>query len=323
MSVPTPPARIIERERARYSTNHLSFPTDAGPHGMLMVFRSYSFARARNGGLLRDAPAEVSTGDTILLPLPKNLTDVTNLNVQATQLGLTGESLATVLGELNNPNSLGGLSRAAYAAVVNQLPNGREVGSALSNFVFGTSGQTNDVPEQLAFLLRKTLDRSSLSRAADVGLGSAVNPKAALTFEGVNLKPHSLSWDLAVKNRRESDIVRNIFQTIKRNSLPEYIGVGTLGQQGGTVLSRALLRYPSMVDVFLMGVDSSYYFYYKTAMVQTVSINFSPSGNVVMEGGKPGVMSLDLQIMEADIHTAEDYGNDNSGGVTQGTLRGS
>jgi len=67
-----------------------------------------------------------------------------------------------------------------------------------------------------------------------------------------------------------------------------------------------------MVDIYFFGIDSDYFIRFKTCMVQSATFNYTPQGLAVMKGGKPAAVSLSLQLMETDIHTAEDY----NGGVS-------
>lgn len=321
MAVPTPVSKIRERELARYGSNNLVFPEDIGPQGMFLMFRDYNFSSSRAAGFSR--LEEKSVGDTILLPIPKSLEDRTALNIQAMQMDLGGAFMAEAASASADKTGAGiaDMMNNVRTALTNQLPKGSDIADALANiFGKGPAGASENLSSQIAFLLRRSLDKGGFTRSADTGLGSTINPKSAITFDGVNLKPHSFNWEFAVRSRRESDIVRSIFQTLKRNSLPEYIGI--TGSADNTIASRALLKYPSMVDIFLVGLDQSYYMQFKTSMIQSVDINFSPEGNVIMEGGKPGIMQLNLQLLETDIHVSEDYGGDSSGGATGSTFSG-
>lgn len=126
-----------------------------------------------------------------------------------------------------------------------------------------------------------------------------LNPKAALTFEGTELKTHSFQWNLYPQNERESEALKTIINTMKRRELPKY---------GGGSLERTFLYYPNTVDVFLLGVDEDHFMKYKTSMVR--SLNISPTaqgGLTLLEGGKPASVTIDMILMEMDIHTSEDY----------------
>ncbi len=82
--------------------------------------------------------------------------------------------------------------------------------------------------------------------------------------------------------------------------LPSYVNT--------SVIQRAMFKYPAMVDIFFVGIDSGYYFHFKTAMIQTFSVNFTPNGNAVLRGGRPAAVQMQMNLIESDIHTSEDYG---------------
>lgn len=311
-NVSIPVGRVIDRQRNKYGRNNLVFPLDAPPQGMLFVFKDYSFSAIRGAGLQRN-PVVRSVGDTIYLPLPRTLDDKTSINIQQAQLGITGELVARGIGTVGNASGLGDILTAVQNSIKSQLPiTPAQANDIVASVMSGDLGALQnqlggDISKQASFLLRKGIDSLGYGRSIDAGLGSAVNPKAALAFDGVALKGHSFDWNLSPRYRRESDIIKKIFQVFKKNSLPEYIPVTLEGSGSEGAFAKALLKYPSMVDIFLVGLDQSYYFYYKTAMISSVDISFSGNGNVIMEGGKPGSTNLIIQLIETDIHTSEDY----------------
>ena len=73
-------------------------------------------------------------------------------------------------------------------------------------------------------------------------------------------------------------------------------------------LNKVLLNYPSTVDIFFLGVDDQYFLYYKTCMVQQFATNYTPNGLAFVAGGKPAMVTMNMTLMEMDIHTSEDYG---------------
>lgn len=305
----TLPDTIISRGRQRQqSTGILQFPSNLGVHGMLMIFKDYSYANQQSG-LLESIP-QTNIKNAIMLPLPANITDSYNIRVQGFEQGISGAAISDIASNLTGSDSLlGGISQAQQA-IMDKLPSGSYAAGALGDILKSIAGnssnnvQLNGIASAAAFLARRTLDRFGGARNIDVGVGTTINPKSALFFEGVNLKQHSFEWTLAPSNKLESDIIKDIEQTIKVNSLPAYTQVGSI--------SRALLSYPSMVDIYFFGIDSDYFIRFKTCMVQSATFNYTPQGLAVMKGGKPAAVSLSLQLMETDIHTAEDY----NGGVS-------
>ena len=68
------------------------------------------------------------------------------------------------------------------------------------------------------------------------------------------------------------------------------------------------MNYPSTVDMYLVGVNKDHYLKFKPAMVRNLSINYTPNGLSILKGGAPSAINLSMQLMEMDIHVAEDYG---------------
>jgi hypothetical protein len=158
-----------------------------------------------------------------------------------------------------------------------------------------------DASRDVMYLLRSVLP-AGISQVADRALGSTINPKASLAFEGVELKQHSFNWTLIPKNQDDSERIKAIVETLKRNSLPTYQTFAGTG-------FKAYLRYPSIVDMYLLGVNPNYFVKFKSAMIRSVNVEYGSTGLVsVLKGGKPGNVSLNIELMELDIHTAEDYG---------------
>jgi hypothetical protein len=122
-----------------------------------------------------------------------------------------------------------------------------------------------------------------------------------LAFEGVNLRTHQFNWDLFPSNMADSERIREIVNVIKRNSLPETVSLGTI--------SKAFLRYPSTVDMYLIGVNREYYMKFKTSMVTSFGVDYGAGGTLsIMKGGKPAGVNISMQLSELEIETAHDYG---------------
>ena len=263
---------------------------------MLFVFKKYQYEQTR--GLLNSVQ---NSGDSILLPLPKNLIDRTSVRVNRAELGNRGELAATAASS--------GLSSiaAAQEAVKSILPSGSSAANAVTAILSG-GGISSDLASQSNFLFRSALNKvgGGFAAGVDIGTGTTINPKAALAFEGVDLKMHTFDWDLAPKNPGESETIKNIINMIKRNMLPSYENL-VIG--GASALQRVFLRYPSLVEIYLIGVDENHFVQYKTGMIQSLDLNYSQTGQIsLVRGGKPAIVGLQMSFNEADIHTSGDYG---------------
>ena len=291
------PARNQILQRAK-SPENLIFPINEVTHGILFLFRDYAYQPTGTRGFSQLNSRDVT--DSIFLPLPSNLADNFEIRVQPHQQGGGGELASTLLSELNvndmTPDSLlggisGGFAKTIPANTLAQLGGGdRDLDSIIKS-----------ISADMAFAIRKGVDGilPSQGRNIDLGTGTLINPKSALAFEGVEMKSHSFDWTLSPKSESESVVLRKIIQTLKRKCLPSYAETG--------VLQKSLFKYPSVVDSFLVGVDPEFYYYFKSSMIRTFNVNYTPNGVSVLKGGKPAAVQMQMSIIETDIHTAEDY----------------
>lgn len=295
------PTDVMRRSRRQNIDSVLQFPSNLGAHSMMLVFNKYKYVppgdpeRKLNKVDESTYTAQQLAGkDTILLPLPANLRDSYNVRVQGYEAGLGGAAVGTIASEFAGAADINmGSLKSRGSALIGRL--GLDAGAA-------TEGVGSSAARALAFIGRKTIDAitPNAGRAIDSGLGNLINPKASLYFDGMNLKQHDFQWTLAPMKETESDTIRQISETIKRNVLPSY--ANALG------FKRVLLNYPSTVDIFFFGIDQNYFVHYKTCMVQSFNTEFTPQGQAILKGGKPAVQTISLQMIETDIHTSEDYG---------------
>lgn len=274
---------IAEQNRANQSFGRYTFPSSPGVHNIVLHFRGYSYDGTQgivSGRVGADSQASV------VLPIPSNLEDTYSIQINQFELGATGALAADALsGNLNN------------------------VMSDLGKIGLGTEGGISGFLSQLqgasAFFGRNALDSlgvGGLSAAVDVTSGTAVNPHVALRFEGVDLKSHEFTWTLSPKNEEEARSLRDMINFIRAKALPTY----NTSQDGDSSISRALLDYPSIVDIYFTGLDQSYFYYFKPAMIKTFRTNYTPNGIALNRGGKPSVIQMSMSLTEARIHTASD-----------------
>lgn len=286
----------IRRKRRENINEVLQFPKDLGAHSMLLVFKSYSYKKPGERLLNKVTNETFSSQNlrgtqSILLPLPQNIQDNFSVRVNRFDQGIGGEAISAAANNLAGQSDIGaGALMSTLAAAMPSLNMG-----ALSDMDFGSFSR------DAAFLARRGIDKilPEASRNLDAGFGSVINPKAALYFEGVEMKMHSFQWNLAPMSFEESDTLKDIGNLIKRNILPSYGNVGPV--------NKLLLNYPSIVDIFFLGIEQSYFVHFKSCMVQQFNIDFSPQGLAFLKGGKPALVNMSINVIETDIHTSEDY----------------
>lgn len=328
------------------SSQLLSFPSSGGPHTMLMTFKQYQYEYARAGELsllnlsargrplsaaeVRRESANRRSGGArfsgqltgIELPIPTNLRDndlmriemITQSPIESAVGGYIAGAANALQGSNLTLRDLPGFLQGVGAdlAGTNMSDVFNQGAGALGNAVNSILNQSvGNTSRDVMYLLRSVLP-TGISQVTDRALGSTVNPRASLAFEGVELKQHSFNWTLIPKNERDSEIIRAILKTLKQNSLPTY-------QSFAGTNFKAYLRYPSIVDIYLLGVNPDYFVKFKSAMIRSVNVEYGSTGIVsVLKGGKPGNVSLNIDLVELDIHTAEDYGG--TGGVVPPTV---
>lgn len=305
----TNPIEAMARRKVeqRGPTNVLTFPANLGAHGMLMRFFEYSY-----GG--KKGAEEIPVAE-IMLPLPKQLQDSFKVNVGSNELGLMGTTAAQLAGDgLGAGESLKKFASSSMAA-------GESAGNAFMD-LFGNAEEKaaakakaaagfNNALDSVGFLAKAGLSKLSpdIANGIGVGRGAAVNPFATLVFSGVDLKVHNLEWTLSPESEEEARTLKKIIRTLQKMVLPKAQGVVSQEFEfGAQALDRGILKYPAMVQVYLLGVDENYYFKFKTSMVSQLNIDYSPGGLSINKGGKPSQVGITMTLNEAFIHTQADYG---------------
>lgn len=308
------------------ASNNLRFPDKPNPHSMLLVFKQYDydryasgdFASLRNanlgsGGSGRSSGIGLRTTNSIELPFPKQLTDSTSLRINSFERDVFTEQIARRIQDY--------LSGGADSSSVGDIPAIlQSMGAGFSQMLTGGVGDVGDilgsvggtsladVATSAQYLLRSRLP-GDISRSIDLVTEQTINPRETLAFEGVNLRTHQFNWDLYPSNFADSERIREIVNLVKRNSLPTTQSLGTI--------EKAFLRYPSTVDMYLIGVNREHYIKFKTSMITSFTVDYGAGGSMsFLKGGKPAAVNIAINATELEIETAEDYGAASGGQAT-------
>ena len=292
----------INRNRDKGENLSLQFPSDVGPIGMVLTFTPYAYETTvdQRSPFKINVPAS-EIGASILLPLPMEIKDEYNMGVDATDLGTFGG----LVGDIAD-HGLAGVAGKAWDA---SKSAGRELAKALSGGDADGLIKGGKWASQAAkYMGRSALDSVApgIGSAIDITSGTAVNPHKALAFSGVDIKNFTFSWNFFPESEDESNALKNISDTIRYHSLPDYAQEGA----NDTSFTRAFLTYPDIVIIELIGLDEEFYIKYKPCMVKGFGVNFSSQGNAVLRGGKPAAVSMSMSVSEVRPHNRKDYQND-------------
>jgi len=275
------PTTIINKNKSP-KDGLLMFPANLGVHCTLMRFFKYSYGGVRG--------SEAEGVSDIVLPLPKQIQDSFKINVAGDEIGAVSASAAQLVAAGGDASDLAGDA-------------GQSIAKSAIDILSGGGGMGDVSTDLLAAGLTKT--NPNVANVVKSGKGTALNPFATLVFKGVDLKVHSLEWMLSPDSEQESRTLKNIIKKLQSMVLPTVGGIAAQGEL--SAIERGLLRYPHMVDIYFQGIDSNYYFKFKTSMISQISVDYTPNGIAINKGGRPSAIRLTLTLQEAFIHTADDY----------------
>jgi hypothetical protein len=203
----------------------------------------------------------------ILLPIPNELNDTTSLNY-------SNESLGPLLGAGVEAAQLA-LSRPLLAidAVI-------------------------DAGEVAARQVAENYVSPNLGAATSALSGIAINPFMTAVFKNPEFKTHSFSWKFYPRNKKETDELKKIIDTMKFHILPD------IQTQAGV-----LFEYPEMLLIKLHPNDE-YTYKFKPSVVKNLTVNFAPDGGPSFfynSNGAPTAVEIKMQCQEIEYFTKFDY----------------
>lgn len=309
--------RLAQRKKSEFSNGFQRFPEQPNAHSILLVFKDYAYkpvTETNTGGgqtaftTLNNRSSGVSlrTSQAIELPFPKQLVDTSDLRVNGFERDMLTESIASKVnnylnsGSSSNISDLPGMLQSMGAGMAGMLTGAGGLGGSVNSIAKSFMGtDVKDIASGAQYLLRSKIP-GDIGRSIDNVTGQTINPRETLSFEGVNLRTHSFTWDLFPSSVADSNRIKNIVDTIKRKSLPEVTSLAGI--------PKAFLQYPSTVDMYLLGVNSEHFIKYKTSMVTGFTVDYGSQGMGIMKGGKPAAVNIALNLTELEIETAHDYG---------------
>lgn len=263
---------------------------------MLLTFREYEYG------------ADNAPVASVLFPLPRNIVDSYLINTDArTELGVIGAAALDMFRTTQN---------GGYEGLMDALRGmGADTIDSLAKTHVKDIGASGAAAAR--FLTRAGLTSipggAPISDALGIVSGTVVNPHVTITFEGMALKNFQFEWTFAPSSEEDSRSLRDAINEIQRSSLPSYGNVfGSPSSGSGNFLSRALLKYPRVVDIGFIGLDNSYFIKkFKTCMIRDVNVDYTNATNGPAllrgrDGARPKMVTLVLNMTEMEITTRND-----------------
>ncbi len=171
------------------------------------------------------------------------------------------------------------------------------IGTAFEEGMAAANGATQRKTVDLVVgLANKALGTSVTTNQALGGMeGKVVNPNVEMMYEAPEMRGFSLGFKMFASNEVESNEIRKICNTFKKNMLPTFGG--------------AFIKVPNIVKVTFMTGNSPNQFVsqFKPCAVTSTNINYTPDGSwATYREGRPVATQLTLQFKELKMIFADD-----------------
>ena len=232
---------------------------------------------------------------TVLLPMPSNLQDGNSVSYNDSQMnsitaaaigGFTGAAKA---GQAKSgSDALEGVRKVFGATAVESGVAGLGMGNATDLATKYIAAQAVNI-----FGANVTLEQI-MSRQT----GEIFNPNMELLFSGPTLRAFKFQFKMMPRNRDESDQVKRIIRTFKKNMAPK------------TNRSNLFLNTPNIFELRYRQGESEHKFLhkFKQCVLQDIAINYTGEGNyATYDDGTPISMVMDLTFKELEPIYDIDY----------------
>lgn len=224
---------------------------------------------------------------TIFLPIPENIQDSNAVNWGDDSLnGLAARAIGSAAGFIGNNGSFidavkrGGIEAAAFAGDVMNIP-----GTIRNSFIAAKAvGAFTNVNAQ-GVITRQT--------------GQVLNPNMELLFNNVTLRSFNFQFDLAPRDKKESETIKAMLRLFKKSMNAKNTGSADL--------------FIASPDVFQLsyktgGEDHKFLNRFKPMALLNMAVNYTGSGTyATYDDTTPVHMQLSLQFQELNPVYSEDY----------------
>jgi len=222
------------------------------------------------------------TNANIFLPIPANLSEKFAVDLGNVNLGALTNKVASEFSSNINGKTLQQTGQDAYNTLVTK---GGDIALDLAK---NLGIQAAQAAGQAA-----GIDPTAIVSTAT---GLTINPGAAVMFKGVNIRPdHSFQWKLNPRNSAEAQAIKLIIGKLRKSMLPSISGLASV------------FNYPNIFNIAILPEENPYFPKYKTCFLESMEVNYAPSGPSFHGDNVPTEIELKLQFQEIVIFTADDF----------------
>lgn len=229
-------------------------------------------------------PQKITDAD-IFLPIPANLAEKFAVDLGNVNLGALTNQAASGVSNLINSQNITDVKQKIEAAGRGAVSNAEDIGLDL----------LKNVGLQIAQAAGQAagIDPAAILSTAT---GLSINPGAAVMFKGVNIRPdHNFQWKLNPRNSAEAEAIKKIIGKLRKKMLPSFEGYGTV------------FNYPFIFNIAILPEDNPFFPKYKTCFLESMEVNYAPSGPSFHVDNVPTEIELKLTFQELVIFTANDF----------------
>jgi hypothetical protein len=221
-----------------------------------------------------------------------------------TTAGTIEDSVANII--LPLPENLTDVNRVNYAqdpmidlSSIAQSITGGTIGAVSRGLVDAASSIMRTAVVNIAGAVASQAAASAAKiTLADTGL--APNQFLTVILKGPEYKKYNFTWKFYPKNAKESQEIQRIVYTI-RNAMRTNLGP-----------ANAFFNFPKVFNLSFS--DSTYLYQFKPAVIDNMSVNYTPSGSPIFYNGTgaPDGVQLTISFSEIEYHLADEIAENNS-----------
>jgi hypothetical protein len=229
---------------------------------------------------------------TVLLPIPSNLQDGNSVSYNESKMN---SITAAAIGGFTS------VAQAGSADTVKDAIDGitKNIRSAAVESGLGVGNAADLITKKLASEAVGIFGANvSLEQIMSRQTGEIFNPNMELLFSGPTLRAFKFQFKMMPRNKNESDQVKRIIRTFKKNMAPK------------TNKSNLFLNTPNIFELrYRQGATEHKFLHkFKQCVLQDIAINYTGEGNyATYDDGTPISMVMDLTFKELEPIYDIDY----------------